>query len=225
MRTTFHLTRMNPLTDQFSFSLAAYEMHRHMPGILQTLLRNKTSNPEGIPLEDAFFVVSLNSIPPAITVKTREMVLKQLNAFSQREATCAVTEQMLEAVRKSDGEFIPLHVYALRGGHMASFAAYLLRKNMFKNVEGTVCGPGTTTIPGLTRAPATGGNGKSLPFILDEIDAFVLDARKNFCLPVPHKKSLRNPSSHGPKTIYDYVEQKVAANHQMPGWADFMPVN
>ncbi len=56
----------------------------------------------------------------------------------------------------------------------------------------------------LTRRPAVNPKKKSLPFILDEIDFYVMDARKSFR---PPKEANESSSS---KTIYHYVAQKVA---------------
>jgi len=76
---------------------------------------------------------------------------------------------------------------------------------------------GETRIPNLPRHPAKDKNGHGLAFTLNEIDYFVLDALENFRPP-----TLADGSS--PKTIYDYVEQKVASNPSIDEWKRFAEV-
>ncbi len=60
----------------------------------------------------------------------------------------------------------------------------------------------------LTRKPAVGVGGNNLAFVLDEVDRFVMDARRDFRPPAPGDEY----DEKSPKTIYDYVEAKVAAD-------------
>ncbi len=63
------------------------------------------------------------------------------------------------------------------------------------------------------RKPAKDENGKSLAFVLDEVDRQVIDARRHFQPPVAGDKD-------SPRTIYDYIEAKVRADpNVMRGWA------
>lgn len=207
---------MKPPTEQFCYVLAVFEMHRHMPGILQQVSTENNTNPGSIPLTDAFFLIDFGFLPPAIFVRTAEMVL---NTPGQREDTRASTELLLKTVREAAGELIPMHVHSLRGGYTTSFSSHLVPRSMFENLEGAVHYPNDMVkVPNLTRVPAEDENGGSLAYILDEIDTLVLDARENFRTPTSGEES----TSTSPKTIYHYVEQKAAAIQYGAGWADFL---
>ncbi len=66
----------------------------------------------------------------------------------------------------------------------------------------------------LRRKPAQDGSGKNLAFVLDEVDRHVMDARKHFRPPAAGDEE-------SPKTIYDYVEAKVAADLDVLAWLGF----
>ncbi len=63
----------------------------------------------------------------------------------------------------------------------------------------------------LMRKPAKDENGNNLVFALDEVDRFVMDARAQFRPPAVGDED-------SPKTIYDYIEAKVAADHNAITW-------
>ncbi len=63
----------------------------------------------------------------------------------------------------------------------------------------------------LMRKPTKDENGNNLAFALDEVDRFVMDARAQFRPPAAGDEE-------SPKTIYDYVEAKVAADPNAITW-------
>ncbi len=64
----------------------------------------------------------------------------------------------------------------------------------------------------MRRIPAQDGEGKKPAFVLDEVDRYVMGARKHFRLPDP------GDEESAPKTIYDYLEAKVAADSNVMAW-------
>jgi len=189
---------MKPPTDQFLYNLAVFELHRHTPGVLQQIASEE--NPNGVLLKDAFFVVSYGFLPPAILVKSADNVL---NTPGQKEETRAVMEHVLETVRKDGGRSLPLQIHSHRGGYIPTITTHMVPANILDYGVG-VTHNGDEELRYLTRRPAVNPKKKSLPFILDEIDFYVMDARKSF------RPSKEANESSSPKTIYHYVEQKVA---------------
>jgi len=70
---------------------------------------------------------------------------------------------------------------------------------------------GDAEVDNVYRKPAKDENGNNLAFVLDEIDRHVMDARKHFRPPVAGDKG-------SPRTIYDYVEAKAAADPKVLAW-------
>lgn len=195
---------MKQPTDQFLYGLALFEIHRHTPGVLKQIASKE--NPNGIPLSEAFFVVSYAFLPPTILVKSYDDVL---NTPGQKEETRAVMQHIVDIVRKDGGKSVPLQIHAHRGGHIPTITTHLMPGSILQYGQGKVHA-GTEKVQHISRKPARDITKKSLPFILDEVDLHVADARKNYR---QSNTSDEEPSSSSTrKTIYHYAEEQVASN-------------
>lgn len=100
-----------------------------------------------------------------------------------------------------------VEVYSFQGGaHPTCFIAPILTTYFASLVGGTVHS-GDTKVPYLERKPAIDDEGNCLTFALDEVDHYAMDARMHF-----RTSDTGSPSS--PKTIFDYVEQKMKKDRE-----------
>lgn len=186
--------------------LGAYELHRHAPGAIEQLSKKSdlcTSFKSGS------LIVDLCSVPPIIEARTAERL-----ANSPRKLMIDVAVgRLLDVVRQADGTVLPIIACGFGGDRSQICTPFILPRSAIKDVEDAICDPSNSTKPPyLTRFPATDTKGQPLAFILDEIDTIVMEARKTFHPPSQNDEF----SSKSPKTIYDYVEQKVASRRPEP---------
>ena len=193
---------MKQPTDRFLYALALLEVHRHTPGVRRIIA--SPENPNGVPLSEAFFVVSLACLPPGIHVKTFDEVL---NTPGQREETRAVMEHVVNLIKRDGGKSLPMQVHAHQGGRIPTISTHSVPANILDFAYGDIH-PGDEKVEYISRKPAKDIKNEGLPFVLTEVDEHVIDARKNYHQP---KAGDEVPPST-PKTIYHYVEQQVAKN-------------
>ncbi|KLO18154.1 hypothetical protein SCHPADRAFT_993766 [Schizopora paradoxa] len=184
----------------FLVTLALTELRRHLPGVSKNLA--SFSNPSGVPLKDAFFGVSFITFPPTITVhsKTSPETVKCKNPpQSKRDPGTP------DGIRRED-----LEVSFNWGGTKVTMEQPILRcVRLFAPVEGDGDELSDTRL--LVRDAAQDEKKRSLSFVLDEVDRHVMNTRKNFRPPAPG-------DDKSPKTIYDYVEAKVAEDPMTMAW-------
>lgn len=176
--------------DKFIHVVALAELRRHMPGLKRRL------NSSGIQLKDAFFTITL-TVPPSIRIQS----IKDVIPDEQR----AVHKGPLPAKYK---------VESCWGGRsnivytMNDFPQHILLfppSNMYEEnakVEDAHL---------MCRSQALDEEEKKLAFVLDEVDRHVMDAREHFVPPAPGDNA-------SPKTIYDYIEAKVAVDQKVLKW-------
>lgn len=198
-------------TDRFLRYLAAFELHRHAPAVLQKIASEE--NPNGVPLSENFFIVSYGIMPATILVKSIDDVL---NTPGQREETRAGVQHFVDMVRKDGGGSMPLQVQAHRGGHITTFTLQSVPRNVLECGLGAVHA-GDEEIERISRKPATDITDRGLPFILDEVDLYVTNARKYFS----QSNTWDETSS---RTIYHYVEEQVKNNRNLiaEAWRFYM---
>lgn len=198
-------------------TLGIFELHRHAPGVLRQLSTVGTLSDENVPFEDRLVVVDFAYSPPCITVETANSLLcstSPLHVFGQDP----VIEEILDMARRTDGEHYPITVIARWGRGRDIHVPFLLHRRFLEDVEGRICDAGEVPVTSqLTRLPAKDAQGKSLPFVLDQIDAVIVEARNNF-RPQTASDELATTS---PDTIYHYVEQKVA-NLTRETWTELL---
>lgn len=192
-------------TPGFPHILGIFEMRRHAPGVLRQLSAKDNSYKESTPLKGSFLVVNLSNLPTSIRLETAEVVSHDGTGASNIEFG-------MEIVAKTDGEQLPVNVHMYRGGRTGFYTPFSIPTSLLKDVEGVVYDPETSKeFPNPMRFPATDGKGKGLPFIMDEIDVVMVEARETFR---PPKRGDGIAATASPKTIYDYVEQKVAGSQR-----------
>ncbi|KLO10954.1 hypothetical protein SCHPADRAFT_942429 [Schizopora paradoxa] len=202
MQNAWYYSGMKQPTDQFSYALALFEIHRHTPGVRKLIA--SPENPNGIPLSEAFFIVSYAFIPPGIHIKSFDEVL---NTPGQRPETRGVMQLIVDTVRKDEGKSLPMQVHCHRGGHIPTITTHSVPANILDFAYGDI-NPGDETVEYISRRPAKDIRNEPYPFVLTEVDEHVIDARKNYRQPTSGDEA----SSSSPKTIYHCVEQQVAKN-------------
>jgi len=204
---------MKRQTTGFLHILGAFELHRHVPGVLRQLSATD-SYKEGVLFKDTFLVVNFSAFPPSLFLEAADTMLHEC------EDGGILIKSVLEIVRQEGDGFFPIDVRGHRGGRKVARVPFFLPRSFLENVEGTVYDAGDATkTPNSTWFLASDANGKSLSFILDEIHAIIVEARKNFHPPAPG-----DDASTSPKTIYHYVEKKVA-EHQRERWTECLHVS
>lgn len=200
------------MTLAFPRILGIHEMHRHAPGILEQLRANDNFDQDVSPIKDSFVVVNLGNFPTAIFIETAEVVLRStmLNTMKAPDV-----EAILDKVHKADGELLPVSLRVHRGGQKVAYTAFPAPRSLLEEAEGVVYDPRKSTdLLNPTRVLAVDEAGKRLSFIIDEIDAVIMEAREMFR---PPARGDEIASITSLKTIYDYVEQKVAGG-QREAW-------
>ncbi len=207
---------MSPGALTFLNFVAITELRRHMPGVSEQLASGK--NPSGIPLKDAFFSVSLTNFPATITVRAGDDSSNILNDSEQVEGQPDDAFREFEQIFGDQGDDLPpaFEVCHPRGGRKAVALVQPMSPCIQLFAPGKKYA-GDAEIDDsylLHRKPAKDETGKNLAFVLDEVDRHVMDARKHFRPPAAG-------DDESPKTIYDYVEMKVAADPDVLVWVGF----
>lgn len=191
--------------------LGAFEFHRHAPGVLLHEQNQDKLGEDGFPFQGNFLVIDLVDFPPTISMETAEEMLRENGKTDIFQIRCG-----LDLSEKAGGAIFPLTVHARTGGRqdfpLGVKASVMVPRAAIEAVRGSMYydPEDMTKIPCLTRLPARDSKGRGLPFVLDEIDAITMDARKNFRLPASNDDF----ASSSPKTIYDYVELIIKDREQ-----------
>ncbi|KLO18148.1 hypothetical protein SCHPADRAFT_131607 [Schizopora paradoxa] len=206
-------------TDKFLYVVALAELRRHFPGVSKRIA--STENPSGIPYDEAFFTVCLSN-PPTIKVRS----IKEVQRVDQRQkydgqGGATIAEDVMAMLRHTSGLPCRFEVLSYWGGNASSAVQFIdiLPPNMQLSPSGEayVVDVQVQEAHLKRRKPAVDEQGKKkLEFLLDEVDRHVMDAREHFVPPAPGDGT-------SPKTIYDYVEAKVAADPKVLSWLGIDP--
>lgn len=184
-------------------------MHRHAPGIVQQLSTKSNWNGDGDPSQDPLLKLNFEFIPPFGVVHTVQDLKK---GMLEQEQELELIRPMVDVVRGEAGRRLMVFLNVVRGLETSSSMYFFAPRSFIEGVEGKVYDPGDETdTPKSKRMPLKDENGKAQAFVTDEIDAVIEDARANFHPPAP------GDDAASPKTIYEYVRQKVA-ERQPEAW-------
>lgn len=192
----------------FQQIVALAEIRRHLPGLCKRLATME--NTSGIPLKDALFMISYLSIPPTISVSTKSL------SDTSRDSSCLDLGQPPQAGDRDGMQPGWIEVILYWGGRSSLTLGQSIPPNvelftMYFNYAGDTEFDDAHL---LHRKPAQDEKGRSLLFVVDEVDRFVMDARKHFRPPAPGDEG-------SPRTIYDYIEAKVAADPGAMSWLGY----
>ncbi len=204
-------TQMGMEIDMSIYFLALAELRRHTPGVSQHLASAK--NPSGIPLQDAYFTISFMTFPPTITVRSGEPVLDLPDDHPENKSRAIFRECQRSVGDRGDGLPAAYEVSSFLGGRRPTLLHHVFPSKIQLWAQGKKF-DGDAEVDNVYRKPAKDDKGNNLAFVLDEIDRYVMDARKNFRPPAPGDEA-------SPKTIYDYIEAKVTVDRDAMAWLGF----
>ena len=200
-------------TDKFLYVVALAELRRHFRGISKRIA--SSGNPSGVPIDEAFFTVCLSN-PPTIRVRSIKEVQPDARGQKPDGQTSTTVEDVMAMLRHTSGLPCRFEVLSYWGGNASSAVQFIdiLPPNMQLSppAEAWTVDPKVQEAHLKRRKPAVDEQGKkALEFSLDEVDRHVMDAREHFVPPAPGDEA-------SPKTIYDYVEARVAADPKVLSW-------
>lgn len=197
---------MKCTTSGFLYIFGMYELHRHAPGILKSY-QEGISDSEPPSWKDTVLLLELSHNPPRILVSSVGAALQ------------GVIEEQLDGILAVFEKFhrvglIPIMV-SNHDAREDKKRVLSVPMDLLSNVEGEVYVPGNTPdLPNPVRAQILDDeSGAPLPFVLDEVDAVMMEALQNFRPP----SSNDGCSSTSPRMIYDYVKQ-IVAGRQRESW-------
>jgi len=202
---------MNPISNEFLHRLAIFDIRRHAPGVMQVIVSNEDMIcPKPT---DIFFGVFYDRFPVRIAAQPVDKVMNERLEVQPQSHT--LLKHVLNITRNSEGALMIMEAFSYRGGTIPVGAVFTLpTADVFLCATGDgMTYPGNWEISGLTRTQMMNVKDEKLSFVLDEIDQYLLDARKNFRPPEATEEE-----SNSPKTIYEYVERKIAAREPPVGW-------
>ncbi|KLO19197.1 hypothetical protein SCHPADRAFT_79469 [Schizopora paradoxa] len=215
-------------TFSFHHILAAFELHRHAPGILKRVRACEGIGDSETPSwKNTFVVLNLKHVSPVLRVylnddaPLRDAHVDSVDSERSKQPSLSLHWQAAFEKERQKG-LIPFCAYVRRGGEKTSAKLCSVPMSFFMNVEGEVYNPLDTPAPPAPNPTRPlvlyGENKEPLPFILDEIDAVVMDARQNF-----RHLPQDSDDDKSPSTIYDYVKQLVEGR-QRESWTKDIPI-
>ncbi len=199
--------------NSFLYVLALIDIRRHSPGIKE-LLQNNANLGDKV-LQDLILCVCYAGSTASIAVEHVDKMDGGLIAKTDH----AALKNARKSLKADDSETL-LYVGYCCGGPILTGSVHVITKSMFAGLSVA----SDTVIPFMSSSarpwarlpaisPSVGDGRVGLAYILDDaIDTCLRDAHQHYRPTQPSA----GVGSSSPRTVYDYVEQKIAAGILLP---------